>query len=73
MNEYGGYTTTIVPYDKGYNTIYSLKNRIDTTKEKSRLIKPLKTSSLDNDEKMLQNKNDNNIISVIGMLSQRDR
>ena len=73
MNEYGGYTTTIVPYDEGYNTIYSLKNRIDTTKEKSRLIKPLKTISLDNDEKMLQNKNDNNIISVIGMLSQRDR
>ena len=73
MNEYGGYTTTIVPYDKGYNTIYSLKNRIDTTKEKSILIKPQKVISLDNDEKMLQNKNDNNIITLGKVLSQCGR
>lgn len=73
MNEHGGYSTNVVEYGKGYNTIYVINNRIDTSKEKSILIKPKNMILPDNDDNKLQNKNDNNMIVLSRLGQQKGR
>ena len=64
MKQYGGYNETKVEYGNGYNTIYSLKNKIDFTKEKASLILPRNQTLFENNNK-LQNSNDSNIVVML--------
>ena len=64
MESYGNFDKKDVPYMDGINTIYYLKNKIDTTKEKAKLILPTRRIELPSDYK-IQNSNDNNIINMM--------
>ena len=63
MNSYGGYTSTKIPYGGGFNTIYVLKNKVNTTLERAKLILPKNEINSPQDIR-LQNSNDNSIIAM---------